>query len=303
MRPSNVLAAGVAAAVLAPLPFTAPAAALTRPGSDGAVAVPERQPVCGDASAAGFPLTTRIRGGPETYRPGGGPGSWYVELTNTTTEACRNIHPVLVLTDRDRTLAPAQLLLEFQQKEGDGVLRPVTVEKTDRNELVAVLDDGLPGFTVLPGRTVTVPVRLAFTADARSNEVTARAAVVQRQGDDGDWVGESDDYRFALAGGKSPDGPSTGTGPSDGPSGGPSTGPSAGASPEASGPASPNPSGDVRASAAPSAGRSAEPSAEELPKTGRHSLFMAGVSALALVLGAGTLLLAGRLRRGRGGRG
>ncbi|MET7927355.1 hypothetical protein ABZT43_25820, partial [Streptomyces sp. NPDC005349] len=31
----------------------------------------------------------------------------------------------------------------------------------------------------------------AFTSDARPNSVVANAAVVQRRGDDGDWVGQS----------------------------------------------------------------------------------------------------------------
>lgn len=41
-------------------------------------------------------------------------------------------------------------------------------------------------------------VRLGFTADTRPNEVTANAAVVQRRGDDGEWVGESGGYRFGI---------------------------------------------------------------------------------------------------------
>ncbi|WP_223774813.1 LPXTG cell wall anchor domain-containing protein [Streptomyces sp. 135] len=72
-------------------------------------------------------------------------------------------------------------------------------EKTDQDENIGVLDDGFPGFTVGPGRTVTVKVRLAFTSDALPNRVMASAALVQRREDDGEWVGDSNDYGFAVA--------------------------------------------------------------------------------------------------------
>ncbi|MDN3293735.1 hypothetical protein QWM81_06685 [Streptomyces ficellus] len=215
------------------------------PGGFG-VAVPDRQPTCGDPSAAEFPIRTRISGGPDAYRPGGGFHAWQVELTNTTSEPCGNIHPVIVFTDRTRALRPAQIQLEFYEGAGSGRHYPVTVEKTDESEIVGVLDDiagGFPGFTVPPGRTVTVPVRLAFTSDARPDTITANAAIVQRRGDDGDWVGASADYRFTLV----DDEPASET-------------------------------------------------AEELPSTGRNVLLVAGASAIAFLLGAGTLSLAGRLR-------
>ncbi|MGW4200472.1 hypothetical protein [Streptomyces sp. NPDC004726] len=54
------------------------------------------------------------------------------------------------------------------------------------------------GFSVKGRSTVTVKVRLALAADTPPNQVTVNAAVVQRHGDDGDWVGESDEYRFAV---------------------------------------------------------------------------------------------------------
>lgn len=41
-------------------------------------------------------------------------------------------------------------------------------------------------------------VRLALTPDAVPNEVTVNAAIVQRHGDDGDWVGQSNAYRFGI---------------------------------------------------------------------------------------------------------
>ncbi|CAL9525657.1 hypothetical protein [Streptomyces sp. enrichment culture] len=83
----------------------------------------------------------------------------------------------------------------------EGLPHPVRFERTDQDELVGALADdeaGFPGFTVGPGRTLTVKLRLQFTSDAGPNEVVANAAVVQRHQDDGDWVGQSDDYRFRI---------------------------------------------------------------------------------------------------------
>ncbi|MFF7181695.1 hypothetical protein [Streptomyces sp. NPDC008121] len=170
---------------------------------------PQRQdtpPTCGKESDPDFPLDTRIHGGPATYAPGDDFRTWNVDLTNTTTESCHSIHPVLALTDRDRTLTPAQINLEFHDSEADR-WRPVPFEGTDQDENIGVFADiaDFVGFTVPAGRTVTVPVRLSFRADAAPNEVVVRAAVVQRNGDDGDWVGESGDYRLRIADGGDPE--------------------------------------------------------------------------------------------------
>lgn len=144
-------------------------------------------------------MDTRIHGGPAEYRPGAGAQLWYVDLTNTTAHTCRNIHPVVVLVDRDRTLKDSQAKLEFYDAVGGGGRpRPVPFERTDADEHIGVFDDGFPGFVIGAGETVTVKVRLGFTADTRPNEVTANAAVVQRRGDDGEWVGESGGYRFGI---------------------------------------------------------------------------------------------------------
>ena len=154
-------------------------------------------PACAAPDARAFPLTTRIHDGPDTYAAGGGYGTWYLDLTNTTARRCTAIHPVVVLVDRQRTLKPSQPKLEFY----DGVRprpHPVHFEKTDEAELVGAFDDGFPGFTVDPGRTLTVKVRLALAPDAVANEITADAAVVQRHADDGDWIGQSNDYRFDV---------------------------------------------------------------------------------------------------------
>ncbi|MGW7273085.1 hypothetical protein ACWGH5_21470 [Streptomyces sp. NPDC054864] len=153
-------------------------------------------PTCSEPSGdRGFPIGTRIKGGPAAYEAGGGFRTWSVELGNTTRGSCENIHPVVVIVDKERELRPRQVQLEFH----DGTnWRPVRFERTDRDENVGVFDDEFPGFTVEAGRTLTVKVRLSFTSEAHSERAVISAAVVQRRADDGDWVGESEDYPFGI---------------------------------------------------------------------------------------------------------
>ncbi|KUF17197.1 hypothetical protein [Streptomyces silvensis] len=219
MRLRSSLAAGVAAAVtLAPAVAGVAAAAGDRPGESGTAAA--LRPACATAAGNDFPIATRVTGGPATYEPGGGFRHWTLELTNTTDGTCGNVHPVIVLVDGGKTLRPRQIQLEFD----DGARRhPVRFERTDRDENVGVLgggtgaaDDGFPGFTVGPGRTVTVHVRLAFTSDAAPDRVVASAAVVRRHTDgdggtgdgagDSDWVGTSNDYAFDIVAAAGPPG-------------------------------------------------------------------------------------------------
>ncbi|MEU2222542.1 hypothetical protein [Streptomyces sp. NPDC018347] len=194
MRPRTSLSLLLAAAATTASTATATAATASRPPH---AARADATPSCAAADARAFPLATRIRGGPPSYEAGGGQGTWYIDLTNTTGRTCTGIHPVVVLTDDKRALRPNQPRLDFD----DGSrTRPVTFEATDAHELVGVLDGtGFEGFTVPPGRTVSVRVRLALASDAVPDQVTANAAVVQRRGQDGDWVGESNAYRFAIA--------------------------------------------------------------------------------------------------------
>ncbi|MFJ9421554.1 hypothetical protein [Streptomyces sp. NPDC101249] len=268
-----------------------------------------------------FPLTSRIEGGPGVYEAGGRSGTWSLKLTNTTNTSCGDVHPVVVLVDELRELRPDQTRLEFD--DAGHRPHPVHLETTDEDELVGAFDDGVPGFTVGPKETVSVTVRLAFAADAEPNGVTVKAAVVQRRGDKGDWVGRSDDYAFRVerGPGSDPDSESRfGTGVVPGashpPTGGRSTGPASPADParpSSSGPVPAPPTGSAAASgSAPAVGPGSglppgEPSAaasrpgrlplaDELAATGLTGT--RGILALAAVLlvSGGALLLARRRR-------
>ncbi|WP_395570889.1 hypothetical protein [Streptomyces sp. BK79] len=233
-----------------------------------AYADPAPLPACTAPDDHTFPLTTRIHGGPAGYQAGGGYGTWNLELTNTTSRTCEGIHPVVVLYDEHRALEPSQPRLEFY----DGA-RPhaVAFERTDRDELVGAFGEGggsggFPGFTVGPGKTLTVKVRLALASDAVPGEVTANAAVVQRRGGDGEWIGQSNDYRFRIGSGESP-------------------------APGDTDPATPS------VAATPDGGGTGFPFAEELAGTGLGRV-EAALGATALLLGAGaTAVLLARRRR------
>ncbi|MGW7076503.1 cell wall protein [Streptomyces sp. NPDC054866] len=290
MRLRRSLASGITAVA---------AAALVVPTSDAAAAAAVVQrphaaqpPTCSDPSGDGFPIGTRIRGGPATYEAGGGYRKWSVELANTTRGSCGNIHPVVVIVDKERELRPRQVQLEFH----DGTRwRPVAFERTDRDENVGVFDDGFPGFTVKAGRTLTVKARLSFTSEARSERAVISAAVVQRRDDDGDWVGESEDYPFGIGIGIGIDiGIGDGDGDGDG-GGGTGTdrddsggvGPADRDVPDSDG-------GHERSDAG------GFPYADELAATGPRALL--GVSAVAGALFAGGWALVAGARRLRGAR-
>lgn len=166
-------------------------------------------PVCAGRDASAFPVEARIHGGPASYVPGAAPGTWSLELTNTSDSACRDIHPVVVIVDRGRELRDRQILLEFRDPAAHH-WRSVPFTTTDEDEHIGPFGDGTDkdetdkdgtdkaGFDVPAGRTVSVPVRLAFADDTTPDDITANAAVVRRHGDDGDWVGDSGDYRFTV---------------------------------------------------------------------------------------------------------
>ncbi|MEU2157774.1 hypothetical protein ABZ532_22675 [Streptomyces sp. NPDC019396] len=220
MRMRRALATGLAAAVITPAAVLA-ALPAALPGQASAAAAPapplpsastpstSPEPFCGNARAQGLPIGTRIEGGPASYRAGSASGAFSVVLTNTTAQPCVHIYPVVVLTGRDHPLTPARIRMEFLD-EGRGTWRPVTFVATDEGEAVGafggakgtgkVLAAGeFEGFVIPARGSVTVSVRLAFPAgDTPADAVVANAAVVQRRGADGDWVGESADYRFSL---------------------------------------------------------------------------------------------------------
>ncbi|WP_345591638.1 hypothetical protein [Streptomyces marokkonensis] len=263
--------AALVPAVLAPAAFGHAVPAHAGPG--------EPLPACTAPEDHTFPLTTRIHGGPAGYAAGGGHGTWYLDLTNTTSRTCEGIHPVVVLVDEKRALEPSQPRLEFY----DGARPyPVDFEATDRDELIGAFGegegegaDGFPGFTVGPGETLSVKVRLALTPGTAPNEVTANAAVVQRRGGDGEWIGQSNDYRFRIGAGES----ATGTGTD---------------------PAAPNDPSDP---AAPSAAATPDdrgtgiPFADELAGTGLGRADAAlGATSLLVAAGVAAVLLARRRR-------
>ncbi|WP_309504859.1 cell wall protein [Streptomyces sp. KM273126] len=175
----------------------ASAASATAASATTSLPADPSHPTCAGSDPGSFPLRTHIHDGPTSYDAGGGYGTWSLDLTNTTSHTCENIHPVIVLVDDKRALQPDQPALEFYDGSDP---HPVTFERTDADELVGVLDhEGFPGFTVRPGDTLTVKLRLAVISGAEpDNDIVANAAVVQRRGDDGDWVGESNDYRFRI---------------------------------------------------------------------------------------------------------
>ncbi|MFB6518430.1 hypothetical protein [Streptomyces sp. NPDC056401] len=206
MRLRKALAlAAVFVAATAPAVTTASADIGNGGGARPAPALPSRaEATCGDGKSTQFPIGARIRGGPAVYRTGGEAQSWYLDLTNTTTAECTAIHPVVVFTDPAHALRPAHFRMEFDAPgaAGLGHALPVSLERTDRDEIVAVFDggDAFSGFTVGPGGSVTVTVRLAFASGTPRGEAVADAALVQRKGDDGDWIGEAGGYRFEIQG-------------------------------------------------------------------------------------------------------
>nr|WP_167364409.1 hypothetical protein [Streptomyces regalis] len=261
-----------------PAPLCLAAAALLAAAPPVRAEPPAALPSCVTDDGT-FPLTTRLHGGPDSYAAGGGFGTWHLDLTNTTDRTCTRIHPVVVLVDGKRALKPSQPRLEFygvpeggRNGSPDGARpHPVRFETTDEDELVGAFG-GFPGFTVGPGKTVTVKVRLAVTSDAVPNEVTANAAVVQRHDRDGDWVGQSNDYRFTIE-----------SDPAD-----PAASPDAA---DRDGSAAPN------ASASPGTARNQFTLADELARTGLTTPHGASLTATVAMLLAGAALLVARRRR------
>lgn len=169
---------------------------------------------CGDRNATDFPIEAHLRDGPDQYARGGGWRGWHLELRNATDTGCRAIHPIAVLVDQAHELRPRHIGFEFLDPyaEGGATWRTVSFEATDEDENIGVFDDHFKGFTVPAHKTVDVQVRTRFTADAPEGPVTANAIAVQRRADDGDWVGQSNDYQFRVGGAATATGAGTRTG-------------------------------------------------------------------------------------------
>ncbi len=222
----------VAPAPGAPVSLTAAAAAAAAAVAVAAdAAAGEEQPVCGDPDAEEFPIEARVQDAPRTYVSGGGYGTWFLDLTNTTDTACGALHPVLVLSDGERRLTADQIQLKFSEPGRTDTEHRATWETTDRHEQIGVFggsgpgsdsdsgpgsdsnsgsdSDDFLGFTVPAGGTISVRVRMAFASETGPARVTAHAAVVQRRHqdkakggrEDGDWVAESGAYRFVVVDG------------------------------------------------------------------------------------------------------
>ncbi|MFF3889571.1 hypothetical protein [Streptomyces sp. NPDC001914] len=258
----------------------------------------DARPDCVSSDTRDFPIKTRIHGGPNVYEAGGDAGTWYIDLTNTTAHPCGAIHPVVVLVDEKRTLRPEQARLEFYEGERAHAVR---FERSDEDENVGPFDDGFPGFTVAPGRTLTVKVRLSLASGASApNAVVANAAVVQKHDDDGDWVGESNAYRFriegAVEGQEADPGKETGTGEDEGGAG--DTGADTGASPDAG--TDPGAAARTGTDSGTTAGTgTTAPAADALASTGPDRPNRPALAALALALvavGAGLFALARWMR-------
>lgn len=165
----------------------------------------DRAPVqsrCGRPGNATFPIAARLKGGPVTYERGGDQQVWELELRNGTAADCRDVHPVAVFADRARALRPGDIRFDFYDTAA-ARWRPVRFERTDEAENVGVFEGtspDFPGFAVPAHASVPVRVRLGFTGGAPEGPVTFNVTAVQRRGGDGDWVGESDNYTFGVAG-------------------------------------------------------------------------------------------------------
>lgn len=172
-------------------------AAAPRPGNAPAPPA-DRAPVCGDPAEAGFPISSRLHGGPAGYATGAEDRGFTLDLRDNTGGDCRDVHPLVILVDRNGKLTPRQFTLSYAPP--GGAWRTVPFETTDRGENIGIPGgENGPGLTVPAGRTVSVRLRLRFAPDAPAGRVVTSATTMQRRGVDGAWVGESNHYVFDVA--------------------------------------------------------------------------------------------------------
>ncbi|MEV6110917.1 hypothetical protein AB0M28_40455 [Streptomyces sp. NPDC051940] len=196
MRPRQALAAAAALLTVAFAPGAAAAAA--QPAAGGVAAA--------ELSCEGrdFPLDAALSGGPSTYTRGAAPEEWTLKLHNSSRTVCENVHPVAVLVDESKLLAPGHIRLAFYDDDAHQ-WRDVRFKATERAENVGVFEDGFHGLTVRPAQTVSVRLRLAFTEDAPAGGVTAAVAAMQRRAGDGSWAGQSPSYDLTVTEPGAPD--------------------------------------------------------------------------------------------------
>ncbi|MDI5972493.1 hypothetical protein POF50_024660 [Streptomyces sp. SL13] len=194
MHPRRALALAATAVIAATVPLLS--AAAPAPGNSAAPPA-DRAPVCGNPAARGFPIDSRLHDGPSGYAPGLEADGFALDLTNTTDGACRDVHPLVILVDRDGTLTGDQFTLRYRPPGGDW--RAVPFESTDRGEFVGIPGgQNGPGLTIPAGATVTVRLQLWFAPSAPADRVVASATTMQRRGQDGSWVAESNHYPFDI---------------------------------------------------------------------------------------------------------
>ncbi|MFG2892681.1 hypothetical protein [Streptomyces sp. NPDC048248] len=310
----GALTTGLSAALLAGVAATlgaAPAAAHATPAAASARETAAHAPVpsvsCGRPDSVHFPIDSRVTGGQRAYPAGGNWQTWKLELRNTTDAACKDVHPVVVVLAAHRGLRSGQIHLEFRDPAGGG-WRPVPFESTERDEQVGVFGKGADGgaggspaeraagrgVTVPAKGTTVLPVRMRFAPDTPQGDLTAKVTTMQRRGSDGEWVGQSDDYRFAVRPRDASPAPAPGV----------PTAPAASAAPGLpllpKAPTSPPLSLPPRAPASPDVTPAPhEPTPpSELATTGHAPVFGFGALGAGLLLSGGVLLAwARRLRR------
>ncbi|WP_326796069.1 hypothetical protein OG946_11775 [Streptomyces sp. NBC_01808] len=196
MGPRSALAVTAATAALFLCPVS-PAAAVQEPPPGRAFA-----PRCGDPGAGRFPVRTALHGDGAALRAGGARGELTLRLHNTSAGACRDVHPVAVVShETGGRLRPADIRLEFHDGQARR-WRSVAFERTGADESAGVFAGGSRGFVLRAGESREVRLRVGFAEGAPPGRVTVNVTTVQRRGDDGEWVGQSKDYETGIERGR-----------------------------------------------------------------------------------------------------
>ncbi|WP_159072383.1 hypothetical protein [Streptomyces sp. CMB-StM0423] len=203
MGPRSAFAVTAAAAALFLCPVS-PVAAAAVGAAAGQEPPPGRAfaPRCGDPGAGRFPVRTALHGDGAALRAGGPRGELTLRLHNTSAGACRDVHPVAVVShEAGGRLRPAGIRLEFHDERARR-WRSVAFERTGAQEAAGVFAGGSRGFVLRAGESREVRLRVGFAQDAPPGRVTVNVTTVQRRGDDGEWVGQSKDYETGIERGR-----------------------------------------------------------------------------------------------------